>query len=87
MLLPRKLGRVGARLLARVCFRQDGFSTDEHEAWLFVPPLLKLAIGPDILPFAIDLTANPSSIPLYLDSFSKTLAAGEPSATVVTNGG
>ena len=54
---------------------------------LLIPPLLKLAVGADVLPFTIDLAADPASVPLYLDSFSKALAAGEPSAAAVADGG
>ena len=56
-----------------------------HE--LLVPLSLKLAVGADVLPFTIDLAADPASIPLYLDCFSKALTAGEPGAAAVADRG
>ena len=52
---------------------------------LLVSFLLKLAVGADVLPFIIDLAADPSGAPLNLDSFSKALAAGESGSTAVTD--
>ena len=54
---------------------------------LLIPPLLKLAVGADVLPFAIDLAADPAGVPLYLDCFSKALTAGEPGTAAVADRG